>query len=75
MPINVEIDGLYAYTSKSVYVFSNLNSECKSESYSPKYNYFTTQKVRVANFETNSKEALEISPNKILFKNTEFTVE
>ena len=75
MPINVEIDKLEAYTSKNVYVFGNLNSECKTESYLPTYNYFPTQKVGVKNYVTTSKTALDISPNKILFKNTEFTVE
>ncbi len=75
MPANVIIEGLTADTSGSVYVFADLNSECKSETYVPKYPYVVTEKVTVKGFDTNSKEDIQLSPNKYLFAKTEFTVE
>ncbi len=75
MPTNVIIEGLIADTSASVYVFADLNSECKSESYSSVYPYVVTEKVTVKGFETNSKNEILLSPNKYLFAKTEFTVE
>ncbi len=75
MPTNVTIDGLIADTSAGVYVFADLNPDCKSESYIQQYPYIVAEKVTVKNYSANSKNKLELSPNKYLFAKTEFTVE
>lgn len=75
MPKNVIIEGLVAETTGSVYVFADLNPDCKSENYVQKYPYVATEKVTVKDFDSNSKDALELSPNKYLFANTEFSVD
>jgi len=75
MPTNVIIEGLKADTSGSVYVFANLNSDCKSDSYVQQYPYVVTEKVTVTNYSANSKNELLLSPNKFLFSKTEFNVD
>lgn len=75
MPTNVIIDGLIADTAKNVYVFANLNSDCKSENYVFEYPYVVTEKVTAKNITTSSKNGLQLSSNKYLFANTEFTLE
>jgi len=75
MPKNVIIDGLIADTTGGVYIFANLNSDCKSEGYVQQYPYVVTEKVTVKNYSGSSKSELQLSPNKFLFAKTEFTVE
>lgn len=76
MPTNVIIDGLIADTTKNVYVFANLNSDCKSENYIQQYPYYVTKKVTAKNITlSSSKIELQLSPNKYLFADTEFIVE
>ena len=75
MPKNVIIDGLIADTTGSVYVFADLNSDCKSENYVQQYPYVVTEKVSVKNYTGSSKAELQLSPNKYLFAKTEFAVE
>ncbi len=71
MPTNVIIDGLKVENAKTVYVFANLNSNCQSASYVPKYPYVVTEKVTVA----NTDEKIDLSKNKFLFAKTEFVKE
>ena len=75
MPKNVIIDGLIADTTGSVYVFADLNSDCKSANYVQQYPYVVTEKVSVKNYSGSSKAELQLSPNKYLFAKTEFAVE
>lgn len=75
MPTNVIIDGLIADTTGGVYVFADLNSDCKRENYVGQYPYVATEKVTVKNYTGSSKVELQLSPNKYLFAKTEFTVE
>lgn len=75
MPTNVIIDGLTVDMAKNVYVFADLNSNCKSEDYVPEYPYVVTEKVTAKNITTTSKNGLQLSPNKYLFADTEFTLE
>lgn len=74
MPRTVTIDGLYVDTSAQMYVFADLNPNCVSESYTPAYPHVVTESVTVSDFRTNDGQALQLSPNQILFRNTEFTV-
>ncbi len=71
MPTNVYIDGLITDNATKVYVFANLNSNCKSESYVPKYPYIATKKVTV----TNTDKAPILCENKYLLANTEYICE
>ena len=76
MPTNVIIDGLIADTAKNVYVFANLNSDCKSENYVQEYPYYVTEKVTARNITlTSSKSEFKLSPNQYLFASTEFIAE
>ena len=76
MPTNVIIDGLTVDSTGEAFVFGNLNKECTSDKYTPKYPYVVTKTVKVTGFSSSSKnEKLLLSPNKYLFTNTEFTVE
>ena len=76
MPTNVIIDGLTVDSTGEAFVFGNLNKECTSDKYTPKYPYVVTKTVKVTGFSASSKNAkLLLSPNKYLFTNTEFTVE
>lgn len=75
MPTNVIIEGLTADTTGNVYVFANLNSECKSDNYVQQYPYVVTEKVTVTNYTANSKNELLLSPNNFLFSKTEFNVD
>ena len=74
MPHTVTVDGLHADTSVQMYVFANLNPNCTSESYIPAYPYVVTESVTVTDFRSNGDRALQLSPNKILFRNTSFSV-
>lgn len=74
MPRTVTIEGVYADTSAQMYVFANLNPNCISEDYVPAYPHVVTESVTVSDFRTNGGHALQLSPNQILFRNTEFTV-
>jgi hypothetical protein len=74
MPHTVTVDGLHADTSVQMYVFANLNPNCTSESYIPAYPYVVTESVTVTDFHSNGNRALQLSPNKILFRNTSFSV-
>jgi hypothetical protein len=74
MPHTVTVDGLHADTSVQMYVFANLNPNCTSESYIPAYPYVVTESVTVTDFRSNGNRALQLSPNKILFRNTSFSV-
>ena len=76
MPTNVIIEGLTVDSTADIYVFANLNKECTSEKYNPKYPYVATKTVKVTGFTAGSKSVnLALSPNQYLFVNTEFTVE
>lgn len=75
MPANVIIDGLVADTSGMLYVFANLNSNCKSNDYVPEFPFYATAKVTAKNISTTSKRGLQLSSNTYLFANTEFTKE
>ncbi len=68
MPTNVIIEGLTVDKAKTAYVFANLNSNCKSESYVPQFPYIITKKVEVsgANLE------LKLCENEFLCTKTEF---
>jgi len=73
--INVLIDGLTIENAKKAYIFANLNSNCKSVDYVPKYPFYAPQKVTVKNINTTLKEGLKVSPNEYLFAKTEFIYE
>ncbi len=71
MPTNVYIDGLTVEKAQKVFVFSNLNSNCKSEDYVPQYPHIKTKKVTVKN--SNKKPVL--CENKYLLADTEYIYE
>lgn len=73
--INVLIDGLTIENAKKAYIFANLNSNCKSADYVPKYPFYAPQKVTVKNINTTLKEGLGVSANEYLFAKTEFIYE
>lgn len=73
--INVVIDGLTIENAKQAYIFANLNSNCKSADYVPRYPFYAPQKVTVKNVNTTLKEGLKVSPNEYLFAKTEFIYE
>ena len=75
MPIHVEIDGLRIDTRGKTYVMADLNPSCHSEDYTPEYNYFVTERITVKDFISNSDEDILLSPNMILFADTEFVIE
>jgi len=62
-------------TRGKTYVMADLNPSCHSEDYTPEYNYFVTEKITVKNFISNSDEDILLSPNMILFADTEFVIE
>ena len=74
MPRTVTIEGVYVDDSKQMYVFADLNPNCTTEDYTPAYPHVVTESVTVSNFRTNGEPALQLSPNRILFRDTEFTV-
>lgn len=69
---SLTVDGLTIENAKSAYIFANLNSNCTSENYTPKYPFFAPEKVTVKNVTYSSKEGLQVSPNKYFFAKTEF---
>ncbi len=72
---NIVIDGLTIENTKKAYIFANLNSNCKSADYIPKYPFYMPGKVTVKNITTSVKEGLQVSPNEYLFAKTEFIYE
>ena len=75
MPRTVTIEGVYADTAAQMYVFADLNPNCNAKSYTPAYPHIVTESVTVSGFHTNGGQALQLSPNMILFRNTAFSVE
>ncbi len=71
MPTNITLDGLRVYGVRKSYIFANLNPNCKSDTYVPKYPHIPTEKVTVCN--TDSEFIL--CENAYLLKDTEYIVE
>ena len=56
-------------------MFADLNPNCASEKYSPKYPFFAPETVTVKNVTISLKEGLQISPNEYFFAKTQFIYE
>lgn len=74
MPRTVTIEGIHVDSKVQMYVYADLNPNCKNESYTPAYPHIVTESVTVTGFTSNGDKALLLSPNKVLFRTTEFIV-
>ena len=74
MPINVTIEDLTVLSTKNVYVFGDLNPNCTSASYTPKYPFHATQTVTAIDIKLDGDKTLQLSPNRYLFARTEFNL-
>ena len=72
---SILVDGLTVDNAKKAYLFANLNSNCKSESYAPKYPFIAPEKVTVKNITIGAKDGLKISSNEYFFAKTEIIYE
>ena len=74
MPTNVTIEDLTVLSTKDVYVFGDLNPNCKSAGYTPKYPYHATKSVTAIAVTLDGNKTLKLSPNQYLFARTEFNL-
>ena len=72
---NVVIDGLTVDNAKKAYIFADLNPNCKSEKYEPKYPFYAPETVTVKNITVSVKEGLQVSANEYFFAKTKFIYE
>ena len=74
MPRTVTIDGLYVDSAAQMYVYANLNPNYTSESYVADYPHVVTESVTVTGFTCAGNKTLQLSPNQVQFRTTQFTV-
>ena len=74
MPTNVTIEDLTVLSTKDVYVFADLNPNCTSAGYTPKYAYHATKSVTATSVILEGNKTLQLSPNKYLFARTEWAL-
>lgn len=72
LPEKIEIDGLYVHRVGNNYLFTKVNPNHKSESYSAEYPVITPKKISVKNFSCLFFGNLRVSQNKHMF-NVEIT--
>ena len=72
---NITIDGLTVENAKKAYIFANLNPNCTSDRYQPKYPFYAPETVTVKNITISVKEGLQVSPNEYFFAKTKFIYE
>lgn len=68
MPKKVEIDGLYVHRPGINYLFSKVNPNHKSDSYTAEFPVVPTQEITVKNFSSLLFGKLAVSQNKAIFK-------
>lgn len=72
---NITIDGLTVENANKAYIFANLNPNCTSDRYNPKYPFYAPETVTVKNITISVKEGLQVSPNEYFFAKTKFIYE
>ena len=74
-PKNIKIDGLRVCSSERVYIMSDPNPNHNTEDFEAEYPYYPSETITLKNYTSDSGEAPILCPNKIIFRNIEFSIQ